>query len=994
MQGMSFVRPRLVATLVGLVTVSGSLAAQGGAVSGVVVNERSLLPIAAAQVTVVGGNRTVTSDARGQFRLDGLSGGEVSIRVTAIGFRPVTQTVRPGDASVRVVLTETAVKLDELVITGEVGAVAKRTVANAISTISAAEVVDIAPVTDVSQLIRGRAAGALVRLSTGALGGGSRITLRGASTIGLNDQPLIYVDGVRVDNTNGVGLTNEGAGTPNGAISRLNDFSPEQIESIEIIKGPAAATLYGTEASNGVIQIITKKGRRGQGVRWDAGIRQGTTWFQSPETRFQTIYGLDANQQIITLNPYQLALEQGEQPYKNGYLQGYSASAAGGTDVLQYFAGGQFDHDKGTDDTQRLSNASGRVNLVITPSDKVTMSTNLSYLRGHQQTPNDGNFGGPIFAFDQVRPSLLNTVRQGWLFGSPGQWQRGWKFLDDVNRFTSSIQISHRPFSWLNHRLTAGADLLGDNFTSISQKMPPDLAVIFGASLARGSAASAARNVTNTTLDYGASAEAALGKKIKSTTSLGLQYFHKVDKLVTANGVGFPAEGLTTISATATRVSGETFFENNSVGLYVQEQIGLSDRLFVTGAVRADDNSAFGSNFSAAYYPKASLSWVMSDEPFWKLGLLNTFKFRAAYGQSGKQPDVNTALQTFVPVTGGGGAPAVTPGTIGNPDLKPERGNELEVGFDAGLKDDRIGVEFTYYNKRTKDAIVAAQLPPSGGFPGARFVNVGEVSSKGVELLVNAGVIRTKNLGLDLTLNLATNSSTVISTGSSSGFIAIAGAQQRQADGFPVGAWFAQRVISATLNPTTKLAENILCDGGTGPHNLMPGGAGVPCGTAPAVYLGRAFPKTFGSISPHLMLFNRLELFALVDFQRGFKRVNSELSQNCSSGTCEERFYPERFDPVRVANQQLGLSTAFALQDASFFKFREASIKYTFPDRWARSVSASRIAASVAAQNLHTWTSFGGLDPEPTRLSSPFIASGGNILPPNSTLLLRLDLTF
>jgi len=250
-------------------------AAQARGVAGVVLNGRSLEPVPGAQVTVVGGtaNQGATSDAQGRFRIEGLGGNEVTLRAVAIGFRPLTQTARPGAADLRLLLTEAAVNLEEIIVTGQAGAVEKRSVANAVSTVSAAELVEVAPVTDVSQLIRGRAAGSLVRVANGTVGGGSRITLRGSASIGLNDQPIIYVDGVRVDRAVGVGLANEGAGTPNGALSRINDFNPDDIESVEIIKGPAAATLYGTEAANGVIQIITKKGRRGEKVKWGASVR-------------------------------------------------------------------------------------------------------------------------------------------------------------------------------------------------------------------------------------------------------------------------------------------------------------------------------------------------------------------------------------------------------------------------------------------------------------------------------------------------------------------------------------------------------------------------------------------------------------------------------------------------------------------------------------------------------------------------------------------------
>ncbi|MEO8452673.1 MAG: hypothetical protein ABI647_22970, partial [Gemmatimonadota bacterium] len=141
-------------------------------------------------------------------------------------------------------------------------------------------------------------------------------------------------------------------------------------------------------------------------------------------------------------------------------------------------------------------------------------------------------------------------------------------------------------------------------------------------------------------------------------------------------------------------------------------------------------------------------------------------------------------------------------------------------------------------------------------------------------------------------------------------------------------------------------------------------------------------------------LFNRLELFAMVDFQRNFLRPNADKSQACSSGTCAERFFPEKYDITKVADQQLGFNTAYALEDASFAKLREAAVKYTLPDRWARSIRASRASVSLAGQHLHTWTGFGGLDPEPTRLSSAFIAGGGNILPPNASVLFRVDVTF
>jgi TonB-dependent SusC/RagA subfamily outer membrane receptor len=979
----------ITALLAGFVIPAG---AQAPGISGTVLNSRSLQPVPGVQVTVVGTNLAATSGADGRFRIQGELRGEVTLRAAAIGYRPLTQSARAGDTDLRLLLVEMAVNLEEIVVTGTPGE-ERRAVGNAVSKIAAEDLVEVAPVADLAQLLNGRAAGALVRTGSGAIGSGSRITLRGSATLGLNDQPLIYVDGVRVDNKVGVGLANEGAGTPNGAVGRLNDYSPEDIESIEIIKGPAAATLYGTEAANGVVQIVTKRGRRGEGVAWDLVVRQGATWFQNPAGRFGKVYGLDASSQVVEIDPYQLALSQGEDHFRTGHLQGYALSASGGTGIASYYLAAEFDQDDGTDITQTLTDYRTRLNLGLTPSERLRIDASLTYLRGHTQTPNDGNFGGPIWAYVNVRPSLLTTPRRGWLFGSPVEWDRGWKFMDDVRRFTGSLQVSHRPTDWLTHRLTVGADLLSDDFNSITEKMPPDLELAFGAGLARGGRSYEARDATNTTVDYGASASVGLTRVIRSTTSAGLQYYHKGQRTISATGSIFPAAGITAISAAAIRNSAEAFFENNTVGLYLQEQIGLNDRVFLTGALRADDNSAFGANFDVATYPKASLTWVITEEPFWRLGAVNTLKLRGAFGASGQQPDVFAALRTFDPVTGGGGTSAVRPAQIGNPDLKPERSEELELGFDASLFDERLAIEFTYYNKKTTDAIVARQLAPSGGFPGSQFVNLGEISSKGIELLATARILDSRAVDVDLTINLATNDNVVGRTGSPSGFLSLGGGQ-RHADGFPIAAFFSQKVVSATLNSTTKRAENILCDGGTGKLGLEQGGAPVACGTAPLVYVGDAAPTFFGSISPTVTVLDRLQLFALFDFQRGFDRVDWVRTGRCGAGTCAEAFFPERFDIIKVAEQQLRYFTAYGIDDASFVKLREVSARYAFPERWTRLLGAKRATITVSGRHLHTWTGYSGLDPETIRLSQAFNASQFAITPPAASVLTRIDVSF
>src|SRR5690606_30560858 len=195
------------------------------------------------------------------------------------------------------------------------------------------------------------------------------------------------------------------------------------------------------------------------------------------------------------------------------------------------------------------------------------------------------------------------------------------------------------------------------------------------------------------------------------------------------------------------RTSGESYVEERTVGAYVQQQVSFRNRMFLTAGVRGDDHSAFGRNFDFVVYPKVMGSWVLSEEPFMSgMDVLSTLRLRGAWGQAGQQPSSIAAVRLYSPSTGNNATPTVSPSNIGNPDLEPEKGEEIEVGFDLGLFDDRLGFEFTYYNQRTKQALIDAPVRPSMGFPGSQSLNVGEVANSGFEFALNATPVRRDNL--------------------------------------------------------------------------------------------------------------------------------------------------------------------------------------------------------------------------------------------------------
>ncbi|MGH7482920.1 MAG: SusC/RagA family TonB-linked outer membrane protein [Longimicrobiales bacterium] len=958
---------RLLLTLGVLVALSGAeVRGQEGFVSGVVVDAQSLEPLAGAQVLAVGTDRGTVTDARGRFLIQGLSGPEVTLRVVMLGYREQERAVGVGDANVRLALTESAIELDAVVVTGTAGATEKRQLGNAIATIEADDVVEIAPIVTTSSLINGRAPGVVIQTGTGMVGAGPRIRIRGASSFSLSDQPLLYVDGVRVNNEVASGLTIQAFGS--AVISRINDINPNDIASIEIIKGPAAATLYGTEAANGVIQIITKRGQPSEEPRVSLTIRQGASWFNDPAERIGTTYWRNPETgEVESLNIVEAERERGTPIFSTGHNQGYSASVSGGSAELRYYISADYDDNEGIEPINYMRRFSGRLNLTANVTESLQATASLGLTDQDTGLAFEAGAGGIWFSTMFNTPALKDTPKRGFLFNPP---ETIWPVLQPkqfVNRFTGSLNLTHSPAGWFDHRLTVGADMTHEQDESVVERITdPYIAQFYGPGTIDGGKFIRSREVDYHSFDYGATASFDLADDVASNTSVGAQYYRRFVQAIAAEGDNFPAPDLRTVDALAVTFGGDDYFENATVGVYGQQQFGWRDRAFVTVALRADDNSAFGENFDLVYYPKVSGSWVISEEPFWDFGWVNTLRLRAAYGESGQQPETFAALRTFSPITSGSGGAAVTPDDPGNPDLAPERGQEIELGFDAGFLNDRIGLELTYYDQKTEDAILLKDFAPSEGFPGAQFVNIGALKNSGLELQLNALALDTRVADVDLTFNFSTNESEVLDLGGED-FIPLG--SQRHQIGFPVAAWFQRKVVSADLDANGR-AINLMCDGGrpatSGGPPLLLGGEPIPCDDAPRLYLGRSSPNYDGSFSTTVTLFDRVQLYALADFKYGQKYFDNNLRARCQIFlNCLENMFPERYDPARIAEMQSsGQFVSFVINDAGFTRLREVSASYTLPASWAGWLGASQAAIRVAGRNLHLWTDWTGLDPE------------------------------
>jgi len=644
--------------------------------------------------------------------------------------------------------------------------------------------------------------------------------------------------------------------------------------------------------------------------------------------------------------------------------------------------------DEGALPSNHLDRWNGRANLKLILSPNLDAVANVGYVTGRSYVDREGGgsaqsvLGGAI----QSLPLLRNGPTRGFVGAPPEAILAAFTDYQDLDRFIGGINLNHRPFSWFSHRITAGTDVVHEENVGLVPRLAPELQAFFGRT-GLGLKQVDVRNVTTVTADYAGTVTWNVSPRLTSNTSFGAQYYRNFIQFLTTRGDEFPAPGVTTVSSAAVITGAENSVENVTVGSYVQQQFGWNNRLFLTAAVRADDNSAFGQDFDFVVYPKFSASWVVSEEPFWPRSLIGAMKLRAAYGRSGQQPLAFSSLRTFTPTTGPGNRATVWPAFVGNPDLAPERGEEIELGFEASALAERLAFDVTYYHKRTKGAILRRAVAPSSGFAGNQFVNIGEVRNRGVELMLNATPIRAQRIKWNLGATLATNDNKITDMG---GLPPIAtGIFQQHRLGFPVAANFGRRVVSADIDATGR-AINIMCDGG--PDN---GGQVVPCAQAPLVFLGRITPKYEGAVTTTLTLFDRLTLFAMVDFKDNYTVFDGNINNRCySRRLCEDNLFPER-DPIAAAQHQNGIYGQSVFQDMSFAKLRTISASYDVPGQWVRPFGASAGTVTLSARNLHTWTGYWGIDPENSGLERGDESFGINQgqMPMLSQVLLSIRLT-
>ena len=986
---------------------STARAQEAGTITGRVIDATSNAPVPSAQIQVVGTTRGAVTGDDGRFRIAGIRPGDYQLRVLRLGYQASARSVQVtagGTADVDFSLLPAAVSLEQVVTTATGERERKREIGSAVSTMEPKQE-QLTSAQNASQLLSGKIPGVDVQQAGGTVGGGSRIRIRGASSVSLTNEPLVVVDGIRFNNSVGqsgtTGSTTLGVG---GQVpSRFNDINPEDIESIEVLKGPAAAAQYGTAAANGVLQIRTKRGRSGK-PRWYTFAGGGTirdvtdypaNYAQIGTTtagRRTTNCSLDNQTRgLCTPNPDSLVSFNpltAYSPFINGHRGAYGASLTGGSDQITYYLAGNFDREQGVFEISQDQRASGRANLSVQVRDNWNIQLGTSYLASHTRLPqNDNNILGIVSsgllgsAFDDNPPGPPDVGAHGYLSGQIPQAIYAINTRQDVQRFENTVNTSYQPLSWLTATGVAGLDYLNryDN-----EVIPPNK-VTFG-SLPDGQRTSNPYSIYNYSANATLSAAFTPFTGIKSTTKVSGLFNKELIRGTTAFGAKLVA-GTTSLSGTTARFAvGETNTDNKTVSSLVREDLAFRDRIFLSGAIRNDKNSAFGQNFGSINYPSATLSWVVNEEPFFpKTNFFNSLRLRAASGKSGQKPNFRDAITFFnaqtVTVSGTDAAGIVVGGT-GNPNLRPERSKETELGFDAGFFGERIGLEVTHYNKRTDDLLIAIPLPPSLGLTTTQFKNLGTVSNKGWEYLINTKVVDIDPVAFDVTVAGSTNNNLLLSLGKlPSGAPVppiILNTQTQHREGLPLGSYFQRGITFNDANGDGIIARSEVTL------------------TDTAVFLGNLLPRQQYSISPTLTLMRIFRVSALFDHKGKYKLFDNTRRFRCSFGNCREAFDKNTPLADQAAAVAIPLGTdAGYIEDATFTKLRELSFSVKAPESWSSAFGGHNMELSVAGRNLHTWTKYTGFDPEIN--STPganFSTSDFLTLPPTRSWTARINMSF
>lgn len=1014
--------------MVVLMCLPGMAFAQSGTIEGQVTDQSGEILIG-VNVTLRIDGRTLgaSTNVDGNYQITGVPAGTHEVSARFVGFRTevVEVTLQAGQTLVQdFILSTSTLNLDELVVTGTGGTVQRKSLGHTISSVEFDGIENVAT-TSIQDALTGKIAGVNINAQSGAIDQEPKIRIRGTSSLSMTNQPLIYVDGVRVNGGGGFapGFGAGGLGSPSG----LSNINFDSIERVEILKGPAAATLYGSQASSGVIQIFTKQGSQESAPQFD--VELGTTLYQMPN-RFKKNAGFAENateqqniSDILGLNvdlyePFETPINLIDL-YDVGVGQEISASVQGGGQSMTYFSNLRYTYTDGPFNPKPSVFNGGEVgeasdvykklyftgNLNFMPSDKLTFRAQTSYTNSDISIYESGiTIYTPTSTSRYAKPERVGQASQYDTFGIPlfATTREGTypTVTDLTNQGRVVLTIDYFPMEGLSFDASLGLDYRDQRSANY---MPFGYNVDGVAPTGDGQIQIGTRQQMVKSLEAKMNWRKDVNQDLRSTFVAGFQAYQEEQNTANSTGTGFSGPGLEVLGATANQTSDSYFQEVVNAGAFLQEQLDYKEWIYFTAGLRMDASSAFGEDFDYATYPKFSASFIPFTALDMEVNNVSSFRIRGAWGQSGQQPGAFDRFTTFVPVNSSEGA-GVLPGNPGNQDLKPEVATEWELGFEVGLFEDRLGFEATYWDRIVEDALIDRTYAPSGGFTTAQLTNAGRLAANGWEFGVNSNVVQNQNFTLNVYANAAYLSETVESLGGQPP-IKIDASYIRDRmfikEGYAPGSYFGTMLPAGIAFPFDSNQDGIPdsqaeleaffanpVDPGTFNSAIMVAGANgeaLPGGsTYLDHYLGKPTPDWEGSfgftanIQQNITVSSRFQ-YAFGNYYHhnltdAFRRVNGAIGRNILSSSTLESILKnpastvqERIDAAQEwVNNNVSLSPFDGLNEiekADYIRWANLSVSYRIPSDLVERVGLNNASLTLSGNNLALWSKYGGVDP-------------------------------
>lgn len=934
-----------VALLAGVIETS-VLAAQTTTLTGTVTTASTAEPLSGAQVSIEALDVGTLTRESGRYQFTSLPPGTYELRVTYLGYQNASQqvTVRTGETTrADFELTAAAINLDEIVVTGTGAPTERRRLGQTISAVSAEEM-NMAPITTVGQALQGRIPGLTGGIGNRETGQADLMVLRGITSLTQRNQPLIYVDGIRLNNRTFVaaGLTTD----------QLSQINPADIERIEVIRGAAAATLFGTEASSGVIQIFTKRGQAGAPVY---SFQMDQQIIQMPQSSFPTNYGYDAETgQILADKPSEVWVELGHQ-------QNYTASIQGGTPGTRYSVSGRLMYEDGPLPNNDLMNASARATLDFQHTDRLRSSLDVNLLRKYLEAPRP-SWSSIVSEMVLANPAQATEIRP---HGEQDFTVAG-SLKDRDEATTTTILVGGSLYYDLMEDLTAQLKAGHHYATRRRERMRPEGEVLGLAGIREvwGD------NISATTLEGRVAWETDITDRIQSSLVIGGQSFLESTVSEYVSVQDFASPTLRTLRGGSTITGVDEFTEEViNAGVFLQEQIGLDNRLFVTAGVRVDGNSAFGEDFGLEAYPKAGLSWVLSDYDFWRVPAVDEFRLRGAVGSSGLQPGAFDAQRTWRSISFIGG-PAVAPLNLGNADLKPERSTEREIGIEAGMFAGRLGLELIYFDQTTEDALLPRSPAPSTAFTSPQLENLGTIASDGVELSASFRALDRPGFRWDVNAAFTHTDQVVEGMGGVPNFRL----QDRYRWGWIAEGYRPGAVIAPIQDPDQPYVLAVPVDQLTNLDQIQPNTLKNAAGEDSLVFMGNPQPTWTVDFGSTFQIGDDLTLRTLFSGAGGDYVISNE-TEVIRSATASNYLiaWSQQIlsDPNATTEQRQEVADTYGrkhpnvvssyMESGDYLRWGELSLIYRLPEQLTGRIGLRSTSVSLGARNLAVWTGYSGM---------------------------------